>query len=296
MTTATASILANASTEAALRTLGQAVSDLMTAAGLTKTSDTGQISWAGVTKASGAGTLYGYEIRTVPTTIGTLLARFEYYSASTSGSGLSLKFQVGTGSNGSGTLTGTFGAALSTVVTTNAMNDTSSMPCFAATWDGGFAVSLWPGHGTRGYRQLLIMDRTCDENGTMDSAGLIFGATSLGSYMTPLMYGYSASLGVRAQFPSFPARIPYLSGALVASAVWDGKRPFAVVRHLTPAPRWHKNILVGWQADCGLGAVMDVTVFGASRRYISMGAGFDAINGLTPDTGSTEGALCFRWE
>lgn len=294
MTTATAPILLNGSSSATWIAMCKGISDLLTAAGLTKTSDTGQVDWATASRPAGAGASVGYEIRTIPVSTGTLTVRIDYSTGAAYTSAINFTWAFGTGSNGSGTITGALGGSISQATGYQWPSDTVAMPCYAATWDGGFALVLWPQNATEYLRVFMVFDKTCDSDGTLNSNGCL---QTFSFNSTAHAYGYSNTLGVRAAFTTYPARLPYFYWLARPSSMDDGKRLFSVVRHLTPAPNWHKNVLVGFVNDCPLGSTFRVNVCGAERTYLSVGAIVNSLNGnTTGNTADLQGALCIRWE
>lgn len=305
MTKANASIIKIANTEATMRITGSAISKLLTDAGLSQTSDTGQINWATVSKPTAGYTLLGYEIRTIPTSIGSLVLKFSYYTnGATSGNGLTFRYEVGTGSDGSGAITGSFGPEIVMGVTSGSGTsyvwaDTSPTLCYASTWDGGCAVVLFPFSQTVYDRHCLIVDRTCNSSGVMDNKGILFVSSYyLNSDNNLRAFGYSSTTLLRSAFPAFPARLSYPYNAYRPSVIYNGKRPFSVLKHLTPEPRWHQNVIIASADDSGAGAILDVPVFGTTKRYLSVGTFFPGANsGLySPSSADKTAALCFRYE
>jgi hypothetical protein len=294
MTTAIAPILQSGASSAAWIAMLKGVSDLLTAAGLTKTADTGQVDWATASRPAGTATSVGYEIRTIPVSTGTLTVKIEYMTGNSYTTNFGLLWSFGTGSNGSGTITGALGATISQITNYGLSADSVAYPCYASTWDGGFALVLWPQNATEYLRVFMVFDKTCDSDGTLNSNGCL---QTFSFNSTAYAYGYSNTLGVRAAFTTYPARLPYFYWLARPSSMDDGKRLFSVVRHLTPAPNWHKNVLVGFVNDCPLGSTFRVNVCGAERTYLSVGVIVNSLNGnTTGNTADLQGALCIRWE
>jgi hypothetical protein len=102
MTTQTYSAVIDHTTDAGFRAWGSALSTNLAAAGLVQTADTGQINWTTVTRP-GTSTAAGYEIWRFADS--SLYLKIEY---GTGGSATlpQMWVTVGTGSSGSGTLTG----------------------------------------------------------------------------------------------------------------------------------------------------------------------------------------------
>lgn len=98
-------------TDAKFRTWGAAVKALLAAGGLVQTADTGQIDWTTVTKPIAVTTTAGYEIWRFNDTLQSttpIFIKISYGSQSVaSGNGPGFTgVMVGTGSNGTGTITG----------------------------------------------------------------------------------------------------------------------------------------------------------------------------------------------
>lgn len=295
MTTALAPILMSGADSAKWVAMLKGISDLLTAVGVEKTADTGQVDWGTVTRPVGSGTSVGYEIRSIPVSTGTLTFKIEYRTGSGYVTNFDLRWTFGTGSDGSGNITDALGATINQANGYGLSSESVPYPCYASSWDGGFALVLWPQNTTDYYRWFMVFDKTCDSDGTLNANGYLM-AFSYNS--TAHAYGYSNTLGARAQFTTFPARLPYFYWLGRPSSMEGTKRPFSVVRHLTPAPNWHKNVLIGFINDCPLGAKFTVDVCGASRTYLSVGAVQNSLNGNTAgsNTSDVQGALCIRWE
>jgi hypothetical protein len=107
MTTLNYSAVVNHNTSAGFRAWGSGLSSNLTAAGLIKTTDTGQINWTTVNRPSVINTAAGYEIWKLPDS--SIFFKIEY------GSGAALDYPLifitsGTGSSGTGTITGAISA------------------------------------------------------------------------------------------------------------------------------------------------------------------------------------------
>lgn len=295
MTTATANIYQDGSTSAQWVAMGKGFSDLLTAVGVVKTADTGQIDWSTVSRPASQTTSVGYEIREIPTTVGTLRVKIDYGTGASTQQNYQWKLTFGTGSNGSGTITGAFGAEQTFSPNGYTWNYTvSPMLCYASSWDGGFAIVMWLSYTTESYRVAFVFDQSCDSSGALTNDGYFWAAVQNGKLET---WGWSATLGARGQFTTFPARIPYHYRDTALSAVLAGKRRYSAVRQMTPIPVWHPNVIVGWASDCASGATFSLTVLGEERTYLSLGAFYAGINGnLASSSSDYTGALCIRWE
>lgn len=127
MTTATTSTVLDQTTDAAFRTwVQEVITQLVSTCGITQTSDTGQINTSTVTRAA-ANTAAGFVILRFNDTLqatAPIFIKLEFGSA-TANTIAQMWLTVGTGSNGSGTLTGvnttrvavTAGTAVSSTIT-----------------------------------------------------------------------------------------------------------------------------------------------------------------------------------
>jgi hypothetical protein len=103
MTTSIYSAVLNHSTTAGFRAWGSGLSSNLTAAGLVKTTDSGQINWTTVNKPTLAMTVAGYEIWKLPDS--SIFFKLEYGNHSDATSPL-IYVTSGTGSSGAGAITG----------------------------------------------------------------------------------------------------------------------------------------------------------------------------------------------
>jgi hypothetical protein len=221
-----------------------------------------------------------------------LVMKIEYGSGSSTQQNYGWTLTFGTGSNGSGAITGAFTTAQFCSPNGYAWGNPLS-PCYGSSWDGGFALVMWPS-GTESYRYVLFFDQSCDDNGDLTDDGYLWGFANNSKLYT---YGYSNTLGAFGQFTTFPARIPYHYRDAVPSAAYNNKRRYSVLRQQTPKPVWHKNLLIGWASDSSLGATFTADVLGEDITYLSVGAIFPGLNGnaVTASTDYTA-SLCMRWE
>ncbi len=98
----------NVTNDANFRAWGSYISARMDAVGLTMTADTGQINWTTVLNPGATNTFAGYEIRTFTDSLqasAPVYFKIEY-GEGTSADAPCVRVQFGSGSNGTGTLTG----------------------------------------------------------------------------------------------------------------------------------------------------------------------------------------------
>lgn len=141
------------------------------AVGMVQTADTGQINWSTVAIPGAANTAAGYEIWKLSS--GNLYFKIEYGTGQTVAIP-SMWITVGTGSNGSGTLTGQLNtrAAMgaSNAAITNTSTNYQSYLCATANY---FGLSWKIGSASTANmpRQFTAVAQTVDATGTATSAG-----------------------------------------------------------------------------------------------------------------------------
>lgn len=168
MTTISYSSVVDHSTDAGFRAWGSELDTKMAAAGLVQTADTGQINWLTVTRPA-TNTSGGYTIWRLANS--SLYFKFEY-GTDASATIPRMWITVGTGSNGSGTLTGqlstrniwTRGAAITSTATNYPTYICVTADAISILWKyAGFQT------GTNG--GVLCIGRTTDSTGATDTTG-----------------------------------------------------------------------------------------------------------------------------
>lgn len=111
MTTATTVAAIDHTSDAAFRVwVSEVITNIVTTCGLTQTSDTGQINTSTVVRGGSANTAAGYVIVRFNDTLQStspIFIKLEFGNGATPATDPAMWITVGTGSNGSGTLTGT---------------------------------------------------------------------------------------------------------------------------------------------------------------------------------------------
>lgn len=101
-------------TDANFRAWVQFISDNLQTAGFIKTADTGQVDTATVTRPLAVSTYQGYEIRRMDDALQAsvpVFIKIEYGSLNNAATNPAIRLTIGTGSNGSGTITGSIFSA-----------------------------------------------------------------------------------------------------------------------------------------------------------------------------------------
>jgi hypothetical protein len=182
MTTATWSTTNSCTTDAEFRALVAELQAKWAAVGLVQASDTGQINSSTATRPASTNTTAGYEVWKFNDTLqatAPVYIKIEYGVGATT-SIFSLWITVGTGSNGSGTLTGT---ALSTrrQCTSNSstgFNTAAVYTSYLCYKDGSLGLvhkyGAYGSVGNIGSQNGFYMCRTCDGTGAWTATGLAF--------------------------------------------------------------------------------------------------------------------------
>jgi len=156
--------------------LSTAIAAVITAGGfLQQTSDTGQINWATVTRP-GVSTAAGYEIYKFTDTLSgsaPIYFKLEYGTGSSSTSP-QLWITVGTGSNGSGTITGTGTIARSAALNNAAPSSTvNNFPTYVSSVDGFFGIAFKLGATVSGGMGMFGIGRPCNQDASLRSDAVV---------------------------------------------------------------------------------------------------------------------------
>lgn len=291
--TASPGIWNNVST-ANFRAWGLYVSTQLAAVGLVKTADTGQIDWTTVVAPGGVDTYMGYEIWRFNDSLqatAPVFIKIEYGSSGTA-SAPGVRIQFGSGSNGSGTLTGNLSSQYPSAVvsiTTNAVvvgSGNTNRFCIAA----GFTL-------TGGYGMFFGFERSKDAAGN-DTAEAVLAVFSNVSASTAASTRYYivwsttlGNLGVHTQI-SAPALFP--PGATAAAGSQVIVCPILHSKGIFMNPGM--NFAGYFTENIAVNGTPSVYVYGASHTYYSLPAN-SAINstGWQGPGGGTE-ALLIRYE
>lgn len=181
------------SSDAQFRTWGSAVNAGLTSAGLTNTSDTGQINWSTVVRAAG-NTDAGYEIWRLNDSAQTTrpcFLKFRYGTGPATDRPR-LYVDIGEGSNGSGSLTGAIKVDVPLMVYQNTGTGTLDLNI---NWDStlgylGMALTNLVGVGSNVFAQTISLERLKDATGAPTTRGFAFVSAHAGQ---TLLYSTFAS-------------------------------------------------------------------------------------------------------
>lgn len=312
MTTATTNTVLDQSTDAAFRVwVAELITMLFTTLGMTQTADTGQINTSTVTRAASANTAAGYVIGRFNDTAQStspVFFKLEFGSGSTN-SVPAMWMTVGTGSNGSGTLTGTLtgrnsivgGNAISSTVTPYVTSGCYSAAAgsFGLSWKLGSSGSTPVGGGG------VAIFRSADNTGapTTDSVHLLTPGVNNGngsaggpcnmavvSYLTGIAYSGAAAPFTGAGWLYLPFNVTVtLSG---------GNSQCGLVFQYTPVVGvcpWVAPVLA---SEWGLNATGALTIVGSTpHTYKNVGTMLGTSTGLGQQGfSSTVVNLVMLWE
>lgn len=277
MTTAAFASRIRHDSDAAFREWGSEFSTNLAACGLVQTADSGQINWATVTRA-GVNSNAGYEIwrfNDAMQSTAPIYLRFDY---GTGGATASPRIQVtvGTGSNGSGTITGTALSIARPFVNSNIPQTSDTVRnSYMCHTDGMFGV-LWKA-GTGGANEgMFLLARTVDASGVADATGALAIWANSNTFTASQAFRYEAAAAAytantniaRAQICVWP-QTP--SGSNVGADIQA-----ALAWTITP----RVQPLVGFcgvlDSEMPLGTAFTATLIGSTpRTYLALGSGYN---------------------
>lgn len=272
--------------DAEFRTRGKWFSDQLTAGGWTKTADTGQIDWTTVTKAAGVSTSQGYEIRTSTDALTAIYVKIEYGSNATSANQLGFWITTGTGSNGTGTLTGQVGARTQIASATS----TAANVDYVSATTSRFSIAHYVPTTAASSSLAFLVQRTTDATGADTSTGficLIESATSAKNQYTSFAGGASTQRGNIGWMLYGTTPVPGSAGAIPVFPFYvAGPSDFTLIRDAVAIPTTY----------AGGQSMHTLSILGSNRTYV--GTFGNSTTGFYDGTGSATINLtfCMRYE
>ena len=263
MALSTFSVAMTNATDAQFRAWGKAISDSLQAVGIVKTADSGQINWATVAAPTAANTQMGYEIYRFNDTLQStapVFIKLDFGSGSSS-TRPALWISVGTGSNGSGTITGEILPAQQNV----AGASSTAMTHYVSGSSNRFVIAI---QGTSSnYQIVLTVERTHNSSGSDTSNGVMVNRiASVNSVYSQHYILFSDSSVVTT------SQIMCLTPAGLSGAKSPDINLYPV-RFFTPGEGPVSNCLVGYiSGDFALNSSYTVSVFGIDRTFRTMQA------------------------
>lgn len=284
MTTATTTTPIDHTTTAGFRAWGAEMKAQLSAVGLVNTADTGQINWATVNFTATASTVQGYEIWRFADS--TLYIKFEYGTGSNGSGYPGLWVTVGTGSNGSGTITGS-GVISTRVLWTTAGTAASTVASYPSYWSrtANHLAILWKTTAVGGTQPLsyLIIGKTVDGTGAATTTG--YGVVCNDSSSGPALM-YSVRLIATTQV--FTGTTKFCTAIGEPTTSTDAAGNFQVYEAYVNVPD-----VLPFLYGCGVnindiprGTTFSVNMVGATAHtYLSMGNMYGLNNHTTANYG-----------
>lgn len=313
MTTASTATVVDQTTDAAFRTWVAEVIAQLIAVGLTQTADTGQINTSTVTRAAVVNTAAGYTIwRFNDTLQGTspVFIKVEFGTGSTQPANPQMWVTVGTGSNGSGTITGTTTLRVAvTVGSPPSSTVTSYTSRFVYNSTFGFLGICWKqnGYGTATiFMGAFFVFRSNDNTGaaTGDAVICLSSSTSstgtasltgnmqIASYLTSVVYPLSFASNGPLWVPNAgSAGIPFNA----TTTSFGGNSQVFPVIYQTPVFSYSAYMGIGLIAEEPIGSTFSSALVGSTAlTFLSVGQPFGSLY-IGPNTSATQ-TLNILWQ
>jgi hypothetical protein len=305
MATQQLQLVCDSSTLANFKAWAQPISNWFRTAGYIDTGDSGQLNgagnngWASVSVVPGSAVFY-YEMFKTSDAYTQFFVKVEYGNV-TGTNCPSIRLSLGTGSNGSGTLTGYFTSALVCNLTNfTPPSTTTQYECNFCYGAGSMiAVMMWR-NGTGNSQQIFAIERSLDSNGnyTNGYVTLFVGGyhVSVPFVQQTLVFGvgavqlFSGSGTSQGRSGLFTRAVPQ---AVVTSSTFNGSIGFDTS---TPyVGKWDSPCTVIGSAaptDIAEGVTFTVTLYGNTRTYMPGKIGSFTSAGW----GNSAGAVCMRYD
>jgi hypothetical protein len=293
MTTSTYSTVIDHSNDAGFRAWGSELSTALSAVGLVQTADTGQINWATATRP-GTSTAAGYEIYRFDDALqGTapIYFKLEYGTSSSATTIPQLWLTIGTGSNGSGTITDEVVARTVCATSAAAPNTAVPYPSYVCNVDGQLMVCSKTGAGPSSYYPGMFwhIGRTTDDSGDATADGVVFYyRTSATGFITQQCRLFASGSSITTAAGSFCLVPGLMTASMVGSDIQVFKN-YAAFPLVSP----NIGVVTVITAEVPAGNTISVAAVGSTpRTYISIGqAGYGC--GVT---NSTNYCAAILWE
>lgn len=266
---------------AAFRLWGSSISTMISDMGFVKTSDTGQVDWETVALPTTFGAIWCYEVwRFNDSLQGTtpIFFKIGYGRGSNNGTVL-LSIEGGSGSNGSGTITG-IGTGLIHYASYGIVNNDNANPKTHLVSSDGSGLFLVHGieAATPGHKGAFLIERLRNNDGTPNGDGFIIrscsGTISGGTPSDLRVYDRINNMTYYATGGNAIMPFSLVSGQSTIQA--NGQFPTSPVHVFTPGVSITRSklILCYAAADLGLHAKQQVYHQGQLRTYNCLGIYF----------------------
>jgi hypothetical protein len=274
--------------DASFRLWGKAISDALTALGITKTADTGQIDWTTVTKPASANAYAGYEIRQFTDALQSsnpVIFKIQYGCGGTV-TFPALLITIGHASDGAGALTG---EVTTDLLIASGNTSTTAYTSWITGDTGWFSMGLWSGGGSN-LTHVFCLERLKDTAGADTDAGVqaiyMAGPSSGGKQSQSMLPKTGAVYGPYFIQSAMPGSGSGGYGANVGV--------FPVFPNLGYAGNPCLGCLLYFTADIPRGTAISVPMYGTNHTYIAVGDLGPSTTSLNGN--STSHSLMIRYE
>jgi hypothetical protein len=286
MATATSNVVCDNSSLANFKSWAQFISNFFTTAGWTQTADSGQVNWG--TIASVPSSAYVYEIWKAADSQASTTPIYVKMSYGFSTSSPRAEIQVGTGSDGSGNITGATTGVFQ--FTPNMTNQGGTLyPCYASGDAGEIRFMMWQSNAT--VEVVFGVERSKDSTGakTTDYFTLLIASSPTAQYQQTIL-GALVS----------PREFNWITVGTTNASVTENFNGTTAANPVFPLIGKLGNPMLGFcvatGADVAEGASVTVSIYGANHTYIATKNGSIASIGRLATSGSNFMAVLMRYE
>ena len=288
MATSTANCPCDNSTLANYKSWAQFISNFFTTAGWTQTSDTGQVVWSSAALPTSIASNYEvWKAADSAASTTPIYVKIEYGATS---SVVEIRVTVGTGSNGSGTITGPLIGPI--VITNNGTYSNqggTTIPCYASGNAGEIRVMLWQGNSL--VETIFGIERSKDTSGAVTTSYFTFlcaNAQGTNSFNQQSIVG-SSTTAKETNWMTFCCS----TGSGTENFTTTASQP------IWPLVGSLGNPMLGFGCACGAdvgeGATVTVSIYGTNHTYIATKQNSLGNIGRLNLAGAT-GAVLMRYE
>lgn len=269
-----------------------AIHNALSTLGFVQTTDTGQINPGTVTLPSSNG-IGGYEIWRFADTLQSSVPVFfkiEYAIGSSAGQP-NMWFTVGSGSNGSGTLTGQVGQRQQ-VGTGSLKSAGVTLPAWFCSDGSDLQVAYNIDSGSSSYGAIFCISRPRDQSGAATAEGAVWFTSTSNVNNVAIQFIPAAGSVPAVISGSTPAINPaYLNRSIAG----PDALVCPVMLPLVGNWRYLRFLMIGQNDFGAAGATFTATVFGASHTFVTLGACAGSTAAAPPGNGAIPGfALAFE--
>lgn len=288
MSTQTLNVANSNTNTAAFVAWGQGISNALSALGLVKTSDTGQINWATASAPGAAATKVGYEVWKFNDTLQStapVFLKIYYGSGNTSSLNPGLWITVGQATDGAGNLSFT-GPGEQNLIQTS--NSTTASACYLSGGNNRLSLCLWPSAGSTGI--FFCVERIKDSGGDDTTSGIFVAYVYYGGSVQKKSYVIPAVGGASTVSETSLISAVSTSGSMIRGSTVNVSPVYPMLGGQQPPCLSCCLFLSGDMPDLNTFAV---SFYGTTHTYL----GFKTTNLTAMDPASTSSArLAMLWE